>query len=276
METRRNTTFANMLSVGVAIGLILAKATLVRLKAAPLRSDPCDAVGAFAVLTVLLIAAGTLVRRLRKVADDARLQAVYGLRSQQAVVLAAMGMVAGDLIALCRHPSLWLHSSRSVEIVMVLGSLAAAAIGTESLIIVQRRDLPELVPARLRWGALLAALAIISLVICPEWPIYSASETAHVLTVTLGALVLFVPMRILVVEFVPHRSGEGGQDGSHLSAVLTIGALLGAFGFWAETAKLGTAVRHISGPVLVLAVLTLAYASLATPLGFTFSRKQAA
>src|SRR5262249_36288521 len=123
-------------------------------------------------------------------------------------------------------------------------------------------------------GGVLAILAILSLLICPAWPTDLNSEAAHIGTVTLGALVLFVPMRFLVAELVPYASEEDGEIRAPKKspAMLICGLAFGAFGFWAETMELGTALRHVAGVALVLAATLVGYASLAAPLGFFVNR----
>jgi hypothetical protein len=274
---RRDPTLLKVATVGMGCWLITTKAILVRLKALPLRTDPCDAVGAFAVMTVVVIAAGNLLRRLPGRADARpRAQKVYRLRSLQAIVIGTMALLVSDVVALVRQSFLWVHGAYRGQIPAVLGLLAAVAIGAQLLI---RAAGPNPLPVGVTWpkrGGVLAILAIVSLVICPAWPTDRNSEIAHIGTVTLGALVLFVPMRFLVAELVPFATEEDGEIRApkHSPALLICGLAFGAFGFWAETMELGTAVRHVAGVALVVAATLVGYASLAAPLGFVVNRNR--
>jgi hypothetical protein len=46
-----------------------------------------------------------------------------------------------------------------------------------------------------------------ALVFCPEYDLDISSQTAHVLTVIAGGLVVFVPMAYLLPVLVPRQSG---------------------------------------------------------------------
>ena len=60
--------------------------------------------------------------------------------------------------------------------------------------------------ARYRKQAVLACLlALTALVFCPEYGIQLSSETAHILTVIVGGLVVLVPIGYLLPVIVPYR-----------------------------------------------------------------------
>jgi hypothetical protein len=105
-------------------------------------------------------------------------------------------------------------------------------------------------------------VAIVVLTVCPEWPIYNSSTTAHILTVVLGALVVFIPMRLFVPELVLNRSDAQRETTSFGTArewtSLAGGVVVELFGFW----------LHVPIVVGRIAELFIAYAVLGTPLGF--------
>lgn len=263
---------SSAMATALIAALIASKAILVRLRIPPLRLDPCDAVGSFAVLTVALIAVASFLRRWRRDLETAGLRVVYELRSHQAVVLAAIATLVADAIALGRHPSWWVRNNGRGEMLVVLCVLAAVSVAAQFSILAVRRNLSQSTMSRPKRVAFVAGFAIMTLVACPDtW----RSTAAHVFTVTLGALVLFLPMRLLLVEIVP--TGYSGSENAFGAirrewTLLMSGVLLGAFGFWAEAMKLGT----VAGSSLVSAVLLVAYLCVAAPLGFTVSRRQAA
>ena len=111
-------------------------------------------------------------------------------------------------------------------------------------------------------GCLLIVLAL-----CPEWPTYSPSRTAHILTVAVGAFVVFIPMRVLLSQIVlqkPHYQYERSSFG-HLqsSALLLSGAVVALFAFF----------RHIPFVVIDIAELFIAYAILGGQLGLDGGRE---
>jgi hypothetical protein len=105
-------------------------------------------------------------------------------------------------------------------------------------------------------------IAIVVLTVCPEWPTYSPSRAAHILTVALGALVVFIPMRLLLPEIVLNGS-DGHRETTTFGTAREWTLLLGAvavvlFGFF----------RHVPIFVGYLAMLFITYALLGALLGF--------
>lgn len=195
---------------GLAVVLVFAKYNLTRLMMIPLRQDPCDAVAIFAFTIIILIPLVSLVRAFgpyRKGPASAA-QCLHAIRSQQAVVLAVFITLAADTIALARHPSMWISTGSHNELLAWLGIFAAVAFAGQLLTLAALRTLPPVGPTRWKQATLAPALAILLLIFCPEWPSDNSSTTTHILTVVLGALVVFVPMRFLLPVFVPHESDE--------------------------------------------------------------------
>jgi peptidoglycan/LPS O-acetylase OafA/YrhL len=120
-------------------------------------------------------------------------------------------------------------------------------------------------------AALVAAGGTLVLFVCPERDIDYSSETAHILTVALGALVLLIPMRVLLPVLVPYDTKDGQSDRVFFStphewSPLIAGMVMSAFAFWSQSHKLGPYVHSklisgLAGGVLI------AYSFLAEPLG---------
>jgi hypothetical protein len=123
---------------------------------------------------------------------------LHAIRSQQAVVLAVFITLAAYTVALTRHPSMWISAVSRNSLLAWLGIFTAVAVAEQLLTLVAQRTLPRVGPTRWERAALAPALAILLLIFCPEWPSDNSSTTAHILTVVLGALVVFVPMRFLL------------------------------------------------------------------------------
>jgi hypothetical protein len=254
---------------------LITKHSLVALNVPPLRSDPCDAVGAFALITIIFIVITSLVRafdRHPKSLSSALLP-LYLLRSQQAVVLAVFITIAADVVALGRHTAMWVNLVSPTYLLVLLGNLAVIGVTAQFLIFVVQRTPSQ--TQSIRWSLVVftALFAIAVLVFCPEWPHDHDSTTAHILTVAIGALMVFVPMRLLLPELVPYGSNAhrkrsvSGAVREWLSPVA--GVLMGAFGFWVNSISVDGALRHAhpSAFVLSIAGLLVANAFLGESLG---------
>jgi hypothetical protein len=256
---------------------VFAQYNLARLTVTPFGLDPCDAVSHFAIFAVALGLFGSL-RALRsyheRIAHSAR--EVYILRSQQAVALAVLITFSAHVVALARHPSMWMGADWRNQLLGWLAVFGAIAIAMELLILRTRSIRAQGESSRSQQAKLASLLALTVLVFCPEYGLAINSETAHILTVTLGALVVLVPMGYLLPVLVPHQSGdEDGskpffKTGSERRALIG-GILLGAFLFWIDAYRTGPArallpILKFMGPVMGLLV---AYAFLARELGWS-------
>jgi len=131
-------------------------------------------------------------------------------------------------------------------------------------------------------AALAAVLATLALAFYTEHLIQRTST--HLLTVIIGAFLLFAVMRVLLTFFVPYRRNEGLAAAQQCrrpltgwyrwSIVVALGTLIGAFIFVGEMSEGGTQlprirVLFVASVYVGLAVagLLLAYALLASPLG---------
>lgn len=193
---------------------VFPKYNLTRLRVPPFRVDPCDAVMHFAFFAMVLALIGSL-RAMRRYREGVAYttQNTYVLRSQQAVALAAFVAFGAHAVALGRHPSMWVSADWRNQLLGWLGVFAAIPVAIELLVLAaQPTRTPAVSPQRKR-AVLACLLALAALVFCPEYGIDLSSETAHILTVILGALVVLVPMGYLLPVLVPDQSGEesGGK-----------------------------------------------------------------
>ncbi len=116
-------------------------------------------------------------------------------------------------------------------------------------------------------------VALGALAFCPEYGTDLSNETAHILTVVLGAAVVVVPTGYLLPIILPNPLGdEDGRktffDTNSERAALLIGILMGAFLFWVDAHR--AVVRSLL-PILNLVSpvmgLFLTYACFARQLG---------
>ena len=200
-----------------------------------------------------------------------------------AVVLVVLITVAVDIVAMARH-RLWVNAPSRNELLALLGVLALVAVTVQLLIRTPQKTLPKIDPNRWHHAAIAVLLVIIIVAAYPE-QLIKATAT-HLLTVVIGAAVLFAPMRPLLTALVPYddaretRSETAPPHGRPLSAkhrwgiVLILGAIIGSFLFMAEMgegADTPTAARLLFVASifvgLAIAGLLIAYAFIGAPLG---------
>jgi hypothetical protein len=176
-----------------------------------------------------------------------------------------------EIIALARHLPMWNGIVSPIRLFALLGALTAVTVATQLLILVTQRNRISLSSSRWTRTILPIVVAIVVLAVCPEWPIYSSSTTAHFLTVALGALVVFIPMRLFVTDLVLNRSGvhrETTTFGTTREWTSLVGGVVVAiFAFWLHA--------HVPIAVERIAELFIAYAVLGAPLGFAGRLKNA-
>jgi hypothetical protein len=251
----------------------------------PFGNDPYDAVGSFGVLVGILLALLSFVRafwpyRLRL---PTAVQRVYLVRSQEAVVLVVLVTLASDVIAMARHPKWYTGPSRSL-LIGLLGSLALVAVGVHLLVREGRQKPPKFGSDGRLHAGVAVFVALSTLAVYPEHLINSTAT--HLLTVVVGATVLFAPIRPLLVALVPYD----GSDVRTATApahkllsplfrwgiVLLLGAFIGCFVFVGEMNE-GNGTLPVGRTIFVASIfiglatagLLIAYAFLGGPLGLS-------
>jgi len=263
------------ITVALALTLVVVKRVLAQIRFAPLSSDPCDAVNAFALLSVLEILAGSLWGAVRTARGKVAKQwaSAYTLRSQQAIITAVFALLLADAVAFIRRPEMWIELPSRNRALIALSALVLFACLAQAMVLRSRssaaigRSRPSLVIAA---TLCVAALLFIS----PEWPFDHPSGAAHVLTVAEGAIILFLFVRVSISGLLPCPEIDHEQKWLPNSAsgrgFLAAGSLLGAFGFWAASVGANGPFRHLHPAPLIVAVagLSLAMAFLGEPLGY--------
>jgi hypothetical protein len=236
-------------------------------------TDPCDAVVLFAFFTIALIAIISLLRVFR--GSSSPLRYLYVVRSQQAVLLAIFMMFMAEIIALARSSEMWTRIVSPTRLFALLGALAALTVATQLMILITQRKKLSLSSIRWTRAALPVAVSILILIICPEWPNYSSSITAHILTVVVGALVVFIPLRLFLPELVLNGSyayGETTRFGTRREWIFLVAEIaVHQFVFWPGISKASGPLGHLPRVVFEIAVILIAYSVLGAPLGFARS-----
>jgi hypothetical protein len=206
---------------------VMTNRRLAFLGVAPVGTDPCDGVNAFAFFTIVFIAIGSTLRMFSGHHSSSPLRYLYIVRSQQAVLFAIFITFTAEIIALVRNPETWIGNLFAESVFALIGALTVVTVATLLLILVTQRN--RISPSSLRWTRTIlpVVIAIVVLTVCPEWPTYSPSRTAHILTVALGALVVFIPMRLLLPEIVLNGS-DGHRETTTFGTAREWTLLLGA------------------------------------------------
>jgi hypothetical protein len=176
---------------------------------------------------------------------------------------------------------MWIGAGWRTQLFEWLGVLAVLVIAMESLVLVGRSTHRQVSSASRTRAVVVCILAMTSLVFCPEYGAGPISETAHILTVITGALIVLVPVHYLLPVLVPNEHGEEVSGQAFLTksteqGALLIGILTGVFLFWIDAHR--TAARPLL-PILRLASpvmgLLIVYAFLAEQRGLTPQRRRA-
>ena len=256
----------SLIMLGLLTAHLIMNHRLASLRA-PVGTDPCDGVNGFAFFTIVFIAIGSTLQMFSGHHSSSSLRYLYIVRSQQAVLFAIFITFTAEIIALIRDPEPWIGNRFAESEFALIGALTVVTVATQLLILVTQRNRISL--SSLRWTRTIlpVAIAIVVLTVCPEWPTYSPSRTAHILTVALGGLVVFIPMRLLLPEIVLNGSDRPRETTTFGTArewtLLLGGVAVVLFGFF----------RHVPIFVGQLATLFIAYALLGALLGFAGSPK---
>jgi hypothetical protein len=252
----------------------------------PFGVDPYDAVGSFADIVGVLIALLSLVRAFwpDRAGPATVCRQLYLARTQAAVGLAVLIALVVDAVSMARHPAMWVPSPLHGELIALLGTTAAAAVAVEVLVC---RAVRHINPTRARapWlrAGIVCGIAVLILAVYPERLIDGL--VTHLLTVVVGALVLFAPRPSLLRALIPYSEHDMephvAPAYAHARAaryrwaiVVAMGVLIGAalaaaeLGEGAGSVPMGR-VALVGSVFIALSVagLTTAYAFLGKPLG---------
>jgi hypothetical protein len=258
---------AIMLAAAAAVAV--AKYKLANLLVPPLRLDPCDAVGVFVLAAMFLVVVLSVVRIFHSDSKgfSSVAQRFYTIRSQQAFALAGFAVLGADVIALARHPSMRISAEWRNQLLAWLGVLGVTSTLIQLLVWAEQRSRYHL-PIQWKRVGWVVALTTLALAISPEWDLDFSSQTAHILTVALGAIVVLIPMRFLLPVLVPRESHESVSETLFFTASETIafslGVLMVSFFFWESSVGAMTRARR---DLFSIAPLLIAYAFLGQPLG---------
>ena len=237
----------------------------------PFADDPYDAIGTFALQTAVFLGLLSLVRAFRPYRKEqpSNEQKLILVRTQTAIVLAVFVALAGDMVAMVRHVSLWSGTPAGYGLViLIVGfSLLATAIG-----LFVRHSVKEIVvPMALNsWKkpAIVSLIFFIVLFIYPER--IRESTPGALFTVVVGATLLFMPVEAWGEFLSPGVDTERKIVTSRWlwGVVIFIGILLGFTIVLRELAEGGGTIDIVGNAFIISVYVGLEVAGLLIGYGF--------
>lgn len=258
----------------------------------PFANDPYDAIGSIAMIVMILLSGLCLFRTywlgLQQVAHG--FGVLFLERTQFAIAVSVLVVLGYDILAMLRHPSVWMDRPATTELVALVAGLGTAAVVVLTLL---QKSAPEVRFVKggskgKRAGMILLG-CIAALAFYPENIIRSAP--LHFLTILVGFVLFFAPVSCLTVLMqtrseridrtgrLVHRTGPGFalKPWMQWGAMALLGILTGAFALLGEMFGEGSGGDGVplSRMLIVVAVflgsgtsgLLLAFAFLRKPLG---------
>lgn len=251
--------------------------------------DPYDAIGSFGIQAAAFLGALSVLRAYLWGRNGLRSseQETLLVRTQGATILAVAVTLAGDVVAMLRHPSVWfgVPEGSAYAAALLAVAVVAALVGARVFAGSPRSDHSRAPAPRAAWirAGVGALVFLVVLAFYPET--VTSSIPGALLTVIAGVVLLFVPMRFFTLAFAPHPCAEPvaptpahprGLGGRQWALVGAIGVLAGLALVAVELlADGGGAPPQLARIVLVVSVyvgletsgLLIGYALLRGPLG---------
>lgn len=193
-------------TIAFSLGFFAAKHRPGLVRFAPFVDDPYDAVGSFAVQLAAVAAVLSLLRALR--ADGA--EGIPGAPASlivRGVVIALSAVfvtVIADIVAMIRHPDLWLPSAAGRRLAIVLGILGLSTAGGVFVVLRAARIAATSLPPP-EWGraAVITGGYAVVLALYPET--WRHGIAGAILTATFGMALLFSTVSWLARVLVPPK-----------------------------------------------------------------------
>lgn len=245
----------------------------------PFGDDPYDAVGSFAVIASVLLALTSFVRAFLPGLVGRSAAAIYVLRAQAAVAFCVLVTVTTDMVAMGRHPSMWMGSAGQKSLLLLLAALLASSFAVLALV---RNPQKPATRGRSTQAAGVWLSSLVLLSVYPEKLILGI--TGHLFTIVLADVLLFAPVALLVRAWLPstpeisNRSGDKKRSRIRylpFTIAAATGLVIGAVAFLAEMSEGGGApplgkLLFVASVYLGLGMigLLIGYASLGRLVGF--------
>jgi hypothetical protein len=185
----------------------------------PFSEDPYDSVASFAVQLVLFLILLSLIRAFRSSSDPGSPSSLISqIRGQFMAHIAIAFTLVADLIAMARHPSLWIataagHQLLAITLCLLLWSAASAA-----LLLLSTPALAATLH-RFSWIKLLAVPAIALLVLATYPERLRQTLTGEIFTVLCGLALLFAVVWAVGTAWPPAASEESADLFDDLASI---------------------------------------------------------
>jgi hypothetical protein len=172
----------------------------------PFENDPYDAIGSTGIQAAIVFAAVAVFRAFRAPVPNAPSVARRLLlgRTELAAVLAVLITLLGDVVAMVRHPTVWIGSVAGYQLAALVSGLLVLSLVMAALVV--RAAPPGAAPNRSsrRIRAVVVSLvAVLALGLYPEQLRNDTALHGAVLTALLGAVLLYVPLWAVVTGLIP-------------------------------------------------------------------------
>ncbi len=238
----------------------------------PFGNDPYDSVGSMGAILSIVLGIVIAFRALQR-ANLEPDRSIFFARTQMAVVIAVLVSLTSDIIAMLRHPAMWMgHVGTSTLVWLMVGLLVPAS----AILFATGRSTRSGTPTdwdAWRQSAFALSTLVIVLAIFPEDMIRSVA--GEILALATGFILLVWPTSAVTKALVPYRADEERYLPRKRSlawiGVVGVGV---AFGLYLLMLLSRTGIPHDRLAIVIAAYigagggsLALAYAFLSKPLG---------
>jgi hypothetical protein len=255
-----------------------AKHDLVLSPIIPFANDPYDSVGSFAAIVSVLLGCLAFVRAFRPYRKNAATaaQRLFLARTLMAIVLAVLIALAANVVAMGRHPAMWMGRAGTFQLLALTAGIAILASGAGYL---THRVIGDGMRATLRHRARAAITILVSVAVLALFPeIIIRRVPGELIALATGIVFLFLPMSALVIALIPYNPPTGrAEPRSRLFpswlpwvAVILLGIAIGSF-FLLLEAHEGAGIPAVR--VLLVAAVFIGAGTAGLVTGYAFLRK---
>jgi uncharacterized membrane protein YidH (DUF202 family) len=209
LKYKLNALAALALAVAFALFFLYTKHDPALAAILPFAEDPYDSLGRFCTVVSFLLAVLALVRAFRpyEAGQSTAVHRVFLARTEAAVALGVLATLAGDLIAMARHASVWFGKPSWVELAGLMAGLAAFSLAFLFRVRLTRRRLKlPVVPNRSRNALIVLLVFVVVLAIFPEDMVQTVFP--HLVAIVLGFILVAAPQAAFAVALLPYQTDE--------------------------------------------------------------------
>lgn len=179
----------------------------------PFADDPYDAIGSFGIQAAAVLTLLSVLRAFwpHSAGDASGNREAVLVRTQMMAILAVGITMAGNIVAMLRHRSMWIATVAGHLLALLVGGMVILTAATGWLVDRTKRgiDLPRVTNVWKRAIAISCAAAVF-LAFYPEY--WRLNMVGGLLTALLGTGLLFLPLWALGTALVPYRAIASNDD----------------------------------------------------------------